>query len=249
MLNRKLYLFIPVIFVWLVTACKKSGLTSYTQPDMIYVYKDFYNTNKDSVTYSFAIKLNSVMTDTVKVPLRIMGNARDKDRTVAIQTVADSTTATSQQYTILPTIVKAGSFTTDIQVLVNRTPEMKTKEVRILLGIAASDDFLPGIPNTTAAPSRAGGATLYLVKINDFLTKPSAWETVLSTYFGAYSQVKYKFIIDVTGRTEFPISGQDMVSPSQFLFYKKLCREALETYNTNNSPLLDEAGMVVTFPN
>lgn len=249
MLNRKPYILIPVLFVLLGIACKKSELTSYTQPDMVYVYKDFYNTNKDSVTYSFAIKPNSVMTDTVKVPLRVMGNARDKNRMVAIQTVADSTTATSKQYTILPTIVKAGSFTTDIPVLVNRTPEMKIREVRILLTIAASDDFLPGIPNTTATTSRAGGATQYLVKINDFLTKPSNWETVLSAYFGAYSQVKYKFVIDVTGRTEFPISGQDMVSPSQFLFYKKLCREALETYNTTNTPLTDESGMLVTFPN
>lgn len=249
MLNSRSFLFIPVLFAWLLTACKKSGLTSYMQPDMIYVYKDFYNPNKDSITYSFAIKSNTLITDTVKVPLRIMGNARDKDRTVAIQILADSTTAASQQYALLPTIVKAGSFTTDIPVLVKRTPDMKTREVRILLTIAASDDFLPGIPNTTATTSRAGGATQYLVKINDFLTKPSNWETVLSTYFGAYSQVKYKFIIDVTGRTEFPISGPDMVSPSQFLFYKKLCREALETYNTTNGPLTDESGMLVTFPN
>lgn len=248
MLNRKLYILIPVLFVWLA-ACKKSELTGYTQPDMVYVYKDFYNTNKDSVTYSFAIKANSLMTDTIKVPLRIMGNARDKDRTVAIQTVADNTTATSQQYTILPTIVKAGSFTAEIPVLVNRTPDMKTREVRILLEIVASTDFLPGVPNTTATTSRAGGATQYLIKINDLLTKPSNWESLLSTYFGAYSQVKYKFIIDVTGRTEFPITGQEMVSPSQFLFYKKLCREALENYNTTNGPLIDEFGMLVTFPN
>ncbi|MCS3796840.1 DUF4843 domain-containing protein [Niastella sp. OAS944] len=247
MISRKLYILIPALFVWL--ACKKSELTSYKQTDMIYVYKDFYNTNKDSVTYSFAIKANSLITDTIKVPLRIMGNARDKDRRVAIQTVADNTTATSQQYTILPTIVKAGSFTTDIQVLVNRTPDMKTREVRILLEIAASTDFLPGVPNTTATTSRAGGATQYLIKINDLLTKPSNWESLLSAYFGAYSQVKYKFIIDVTGRTEFPITGQDMVSPSQFLFYKKLCREALENYNTTNGPLTDEFGMIVTFPN
>jgi hypothetical protein len=244
-----LYSLIPVLFVWLVTACKKSNLTSYTQPDMIYVYKDFYNTNKDSATYSFAIKQNSLMTDTILVPLRIMGNARDKDRTVAIQTIPGSTTATSKQYTILPTIVKAGLFTTDIPVLVNRTPEMKIREVRILLAITASADFLPGVPNTTATTSRPGGATQYLIKINDFLTEPSNWESLLSTYFGAYSQVKYKFIIDVTGRTEFPITGQDMVSPSQFLFYKKLCREALETYNTANGPLIDESGMLVTFPN
>lgn len=247
-MNKTLYIRIAALLVCLV-ACRKSELASYTQPDMIYVYKDFYNTNKDSTTYSFATKANGLQTDTVKVPLRIMGNAREKDRTVAIQTVADSTTATSQQFTILPTIVKAGSFTTDIPVLVNRTPDMKTKEVRILLAIVASADFLPGVPNTTATTGRAGGATQYLIKINDFLTKPSNWESVLSTYFGAYSQVKYKFMIDVTGRTEFPITGQDAISPSQFLFYKKLCREALETYNTTYAPLTDEYGMLVTFPN
>jgi hypothetical protein len=249
MLKKIINLFIPMFLVWLVSACKKSELTSYTQPDMIYVYKDFYNNNRDSATYSFAIKANNLLTDTVKVPLRIMGNARDKDRTVTIQTIADSTTATSRQFTILPAIVKAGSFTTDIAVLVNRTPEMKTKEVRIQLAIVASADFLPGVPNTTATTNRAGGATQYLVKINDFLTKPSNWESMLSAYFGAYSQVKYKFMIDITGRTEFPVTGQDQVSPSQFLFYKKLCHEALETYNTSHTPLIDEYGMLVTFPN
>jgi hypothetical protein len=248
MLERKIHLLIPVLFA-VPAACTKSELTSYTQPDMIYVYKDFYNTNKDSATYSFAIKPNGLMTDTVKVPLRIMGNARNNDRMVAIRTVTGNTTATIQQYTILPTIVKAGSFTTEIPVLVNRTADMKTKEVRILLEIVASPDFQPGVPNTTATTSRAGGATQYLVKINDFLTKPSNWESVLSTYFGAYSQVKYKFIIDVTGRTEFPISGQEIVSPSQFLFYKKLLREELEKYNAANGALTDEAGSPVTFPN
>lgn len=249
MLNRKPYILIPLLCAWLVYACKKSDLTSYTQPDMIYVYKDFYNTNKDSATYSFAIKPNGLITDTVKVPLRIMGNARDKDRTVNIRIVPDTTTATGQHYVILQTIVKAGAFTTYIPVLVKRTADLKTKEVRILLEIAPSDDFLPGIPNTIATTSGAGGATQFLVKINDFLTKPSNWESVLSIYFGTYSQVKYKFIIDVTGRTEFPISGQEMVSPSQFLFYRKLCREALDTYNASNGPLKDESGIIVTFPN
>ncbi|HUP13001.1 MAG TPA: DUF4843 domain-containing protein, partial [Niastella sp.] len=158
MLNRRSCIFILVLIWWQITGCKKSELTAYTQPDMIYVYKDFYNTNKDSATYSFAIKANSVMTDTIKVPLRIMGNASDKDRTVNIETVPGGTTATSQQYTILPTIVRPGSFTTDILVLVNRTPEMKIRDVRILLAIAASNDFLPGVPNTTATNSRAGGA-------------------------------------------------------------------------------------------
>jgi hypothetical protein len=244
------YILFPVLFGCLVTSCKKSELTSYTQPDMIYFYKNYYNTDKDSTVYSFAIKPDALTVDTVKIPLRIMGVATTHDRSVNIQIVADSSTALAEQYSVLPTIVKAGEYTTNVPLLVKRTPALKTNDVRVLLEIGASDDFLPGIYNSAASASIGGGSLRYPVRINDFLTKPSNWDSFIASYFGAYSQVKYKLVIDVTGRTQFLISGDDAVTTSQMTYFKIKCRNYLADLNAaNGTKLKDETGTEITFPN
>lgn len=243
------HLFVPVLGISLLFACKKSDLVSYTQPDMIYFYKDYYNTDKDSMVYSFAIRPDALTSDTVKIPLRIMGAAIDRDRTVNIKVVADSSTALEQQYTLLPTIVPAGSYTTYVPLLVKRTAELKTTEVRLLLEVGESADFKPGVYNSASSASRAGGSIRYPVRINDFLTKPSNWDSFITYYFGTYSQVKFKLVIAVTGRSQFLTSGDDPVTISQMTYYKILCRNYLAGYNAVNPPLLDENNVAVSFPN
>ncbi len=243
------HVFVPVLFVSMMVACKKSDLTSYTQPDMIYFYKNYYNTDKDSIVYSFAIKSDALTTDTVKIPVRIMGVASDRDRTVNIRVVADSSTALGDQYTLLPTIVQAGSYTAEVPLLVKRTPELKTTEVRLLLEVGESADFKAGISNSSSSSSRAGGSTRFPVRINDFLTKPSNWDSFITYFLGAYSQVKYKLVIEITGRTQFLTSGDDPVTISQMTYFKILCRNYLADFNAVNPPLVDENGVLVTFPN
>lgn len=242
---------IPALLLTFVTACEKSELTKYDQSDMVYIYKDYFSATKDSVTYSFAIKPTSLSIDTVKVPLRIMGVAKTTDRTVTVRAVPDSSTAVAgQHYDFLPVLIKAGEYAGNIPVLVKKTGDLKTGEKRLLVEVMESSDFKPGIPNTVPLNPRAGGSLRFLIKINDALTKPANWDTQLASYFGTYSQAKYKFVIEVTGRTEFIFgSGADNISTSQILFYKTSCKNALLAYEAANGPMLDENGIRITFPN
>jgi hypothetical protein len=241
---------LAVLPVVLLVSCKKSELVTYEQPDMVYIYKDISNTAMDSITYSFATKPSTVMYDTVKVPLRIMGVAKNKDREVKVKAVVDNSTATAgTHYEFLPSVIKAGQYTGFIPVLVKRSANLKTTEVRLQLEVIESNDFKPGVPNTAPVAPLAGGSLRYLVKINDYLSQPTNWSQ-LSTYFGTYSQVKYALIINVTGRSEFLFTGtSNPVSISQMLYFKIQCKNALEAYTTANGPLMDELGQVVTFPN
>lgn len=249
MVNNIKIIYLPVMFILLITACRKSELTSYTQPGMVHFYKDYYLINKDSVVYSFAVKPDALLVDTIKIPLRIMGLAADYDRSVNIQAVPDSSTASIEHYTVLPTTVKAGEYTTNVPLLVHRQPDLKTKELRLLLEVAASDDFLPGVYNSAASASMGGGSVRFPVRINDYLTKPSNWDANLTATFGAYSQVKYKLVIQVTGRTEFPVSGTNPLSPSELTYYGKACAYYLQEYNkTTGTKLTDENGDEITFP-
>ena len=241
------FLLLAVIFIY---SCKKSDLKLYDEPDMVYVYQNAFDANRDSISYSFAIKAATLTADTIKIPLRIMGVARDKDRTVGVRVVTEGTTAKEgQDFTLLPAVIKANEYTGYIPVLVKRTAGMKTSELRLIVEVIESADFKPGVPASAPQSPRAGGRLTMLVKMNDFLTKPSNWDSLLTFYFGSFSQVKFAFVIQVTGRSEFLTSGADPVSSPQLTYYKILCKNALAVYNASHPPLTDEFGLAVTFPN
>lgn len=239
-----------VAVIGLLAACKKSELTKFYEADNVYIYKDAFNTSRDSILYSFAIRPASLTADTVKVPLRIMGTAKDRDRQVNVKVLTDSSTAKQDQdFVILPTVIKAGEYTGNVVVVIKRTAAMKTAELRLMIEIGESTDFKPGVPNSQPESPRAGGSTKILIKLNDYLTKPTNWDSFLTFFFGSYSQVKYAFVINTTGRSEFLTSGTDPVSNSQMSYYKVLCRTELADYKAVNGPLIDEFGLEVSFPN
>lgn len=240
---------LPAIAVLLLNGCKKSELTSYDQPDMVYIYKNYFALNNDSTLYSFAIKPVGLQQDTIKIPLRIMGLAKDRDRVVNIEVVADSTTAVvNKHYVLLPTVIKAGEYTGNIQVLVKKSADLEVAEVKMLVEVKESADFKPGVPATSPVNPRAGGNLRYKIRLNDILTKPANWDTRLVGFFGTYSKVKYLFIISVTGISDFPYGTQAGPSPAQMNYYNILCKTALATYVAANGPLIDENGNTVTFP-
>lgn len=233
----------------LIVSCKKSELTSYDEGSMVYIYKEAFNTNRDSASYSFAIKPNSLLIDTVKVAVRIMGAASTTNREVKLAAVSNLTTALEGvHYTFLPYVIPAGAFNADLPIVVKRTADMKTQEYRLQVQVVESKDFQPGISNSPVTGNLAGASLQYLVKINDFLTKPSNWDTQLVTFFGTFSQEKFKFIISVTGKTDFRVGASPLMSFGEVGYYKALCKSKLLEYVAINGPLIDEFGAVVTFP-
>lgn len=252
MFNRKnsLYIIIPTLIIAAFTSCKKSELTSFDQPAMVHFYKLFTDAQKDSVLYTFAVKPASLIQDTVKLPVRIAGKAADKDRVINLKTVADSTTAVEgTDYKIHSAIVHAGKYNDSILLIVYRKPAMKSEEKRLMLEIIPSADFQPGLYNTPSAGSdvkQTGGSVRMLIKINDFLTQPANW-SLLSSFFGTYSKVKYQFIIDVTGRAEFPYGSATSIPYGQMAAYQNMLKQALSDYAAEHGPLIDENGQTVTF--
>lgn len=249
MLSRKYssYIIIPALFIAAFSSCKKSELQAFDQTGMVHFYKKFDNPHKDSVQYSFAIKPDALMEDTVKLPVRIAGVAADKDRTIALKAVADSTNAVEGvDYKIYSAIIRAGNYNDSVVLLVYRKPEMKTVNKRLLLEIIPSADLLPGLTNTASGTLLTGGSVRLLVKINDYLTQPANW-SMLSAFFGAFSVAKYKFIIQVTGLAEFTYGVSGGIPYAQMTAYQGMLRQALSDYNNEHGTLMDENGQPVTF--
>ncbi|MDR6785525.1 hypothetical protein ABIE26_004235 [Pedobacter africanus] len=220
------------LFCTLSYACRKDELVSFNQKPKVYIYKRTQapvSPVKDSATYSFAIKPTSVVSDTVFIPVRIMGDAADHDRKVNYE-VMDISTADPESYTLLPAVIKANKFEGTLPVLIRKTPSLKNKEGKLWIAITASDDFDPGVSDQLS----------YLIKINDFLSRPPSWS---DSYFGKYSSVKYGFMIQKTGYTSF-----DNLGVSEMRFIAQNCKNALLEYEAQNGNMYDEVGDLVIFP-
>lgn len=213
-------------------SCRKDELLSFTQKPKVYIYKKTLapvSPVKDSATYSFAIKPLTVVKDTVFVPIRIMGDAAAYDRKVnyGVMEVSDADPAS---YELLPAVIKAGSFEGRLPVLVKKTASLKQKEGKLWIRIMASDDFDQGVSDQLN----------YLIKINDFLSRPPSWSDY---YFGKYSKVKFGFLIENTGYTAF-----DNLGVSELRFIVQNCKNALQEYEAQHGTLYDETNDPVIFP-
>ncbi|WP_316815744.1 DUF4843 domain-containing protein [Pedobacter nyackensis] len=222
------YLLLLVLAIF-GSGCSKDELLSFQEKPKVYIYKKSNDLVKDSTTYSFAIRAVSIVQDTVFVPLRIMGDAAAQDRTVNYQVMSKST-ADADSYQLLPAVIKANQFTGYIPVVVKKTAAIKTKEGKLWLSIAASDSFEPGVADQLN----------YLIKINDFLSRPSSWSDV---YLGKYSRVKFELIIKETGYTDFT-----NVSFREYRFISQLCKNAVLLYQAAHGTMYDEDDDEVIFP-
>ena len=215
-------------------SCKKDKLMLFDQKSKVYIYKtslewlESYLT-RDSMTYSFATGPAAISTDTVFVPLRIMGDVENYDRKVNYE-LMETSLADKESYELLPALIKANKFDGNIPIRIKRTAALEKTEGRLWLRIIASEDFEPGIIDQLT----------YLIKINDFLSRPATWNDY---YFGDYSTVKYDFIIKITGYIKF-----DNYNQSETLYIAQTCKNALREYEELYGPLYDENGVPVTFP-
>lgn len=240
-----------------ITSCSKELV--YKNMPGIYIDKEKL-TARDSTAYSFAEKSESLMLDTIYIPVKISGEVSNTDRNVPLQANAAKTNAIAgTHYQILTTVIKANELTARVAVLLKRTPDLKSKQLRIYLETAPNTDFPLTITSTKTNSTFSGEASStyspgYLIKLTDQILKPDTWDgsgSWFRYYFGTYSAVKFKFIIEVTGRTVWGDRaryGPDAPTSAQLQIYYTKLITALYEYEKINGPMIDETGNQVTFP-
>lgn len=218
---------LPAAFV----ACRKADLQPFVEDQIVYFYQARISPqHADSITYSFAVRPDALQTDTVRIPIRITGMAMPADRPVTYAAIAGSSSIAPESYELLPAVVKAGEYSGEIMIKVKRSPDMKSRESRLAIRLVNSADFKASLD----------GQSEYLVKVNDFLTRPASW---LEYQFGKYSAVKYDLIIKATGKYDY--SGV-LTTESEYL--RQVAINYLIAWEAANGPLLDENGERIFFP-
>jgi hypothetical protein len=187
----------------------------------------------DSISYNFIYAGLDAQSYPMQITLIIMGNIAPHQRTARLEVTADKTTAAASQYDIPSSVVIPAGKDRVVFPVTLRREGLGTATVRLRFGVVASDDFLPGVDEQHEL----------LIKWNDMVDKPNNWDDELDDFFGAYSDVKMRFIIEQTGVTDF--SG---LTWAQRFFMQVELNAKLQEYNAANGILLDENNAPVTFP-
>jgi hypothetical protein len=237
------FILITGTLVFILAGCKKAEELRYQEDPRVYFSK--FIVNPDSVIYSFGVQPDSVVQTVLPLTVRIMGSAVNQDRVVNI-TVDDSSTAKQgYHFKIGSMVIPANEYQATIPVTIYRRPGLQDSLLHIFFTIAESKDFKPGfddIPGTLYKKTRLH----YKMSFNDYLLKPTRWDCCISTYLGAWSEVKFRFVILVTGKITWE-SAIDL-TPGIMNFVTTTAKNALRDYETANGPLLDENGQQITFP-
>lgn len=199
-----------------------------TKPGLYFALQD----NEDSLTYSLLGSLSDV--DTIRIPLKIMGDALNHDGNFKIEVVPDETTAQAgKHYTALKDsyIFEADKFMKDFEIEVSKSdPDLETESKSITLKIVESDDFSVGYTKNSVIK----------INITNQIIKPAYWDMPLALYFGVYSKVKHNLVIKILGH-DFPLTFDQAINPPYSFGYWMVAGRAVCQYVIEND-VNDENG-------
>lgn len=216
------------LLVLAFASCTKNKELLFDEANLVYVEY------QDSTDYTFATSPSSVVMDSILVSYRIIGTVSSKDRQIKLVPAAATTAKAGYHYKVGAAVIKANEFSGKVPIYVYRKPGLKDSSLVVVLRIAENEDFKPGFPKRLN----------FKFTLTDVLKKPSNWETTWISYFGSYSEVKFKFLITATGKTNW--NSSPLPQDSRYLSQK--ARNALLEYNQTYGPLIDENGQQVFFP-
>lgn len=238
---------ITLILLAIITlsACKKEKTEVFDgKPGISFFY--VVSGNVDSTNYSFANQLIQKTQDTIFVRMRVMGTAVNYPREIEVKAL-EATTAKEGTHFILPKItLPADSLTTTYPIVLINSEDLKTNTYHLEVAVKENKDFIQGVVGQANITTR--NIPVYKINFNNQLIEPDYWKYI-ANYFGDYSKVKHRFMIDVLGMSDFrPDSIGGEISYSDFLNYNVKLKNALEVYEKANGPMLDETGQQISFP-
>jgi len=219
-------------FILPFAGCKEDVPTIFAEPDGVY-----FNLSSDSLSYTFA-KYPNRLTDTLKIPVNVLGNAANTDRTIIIEkgAGADVNAIEGVHYKLLPPYkIPAGQVSTVIPVVINRTGDMDSITATFILQLKANESFQSGISSKTSLKVKVG-----------YMQKPPTWGEFAgsqwagySTNFGTWTKAKYKVILTAlydpvsdTTISEFPYSR--FGPPASYIQYLQIVKNYIRTNYPGN---------------
>ena len=247
---KKINLILCLVVIF-ATSCVEETVLKFDDQDSLYFFRGSNNyigeTQIDSVVFSFFFEPLFVERDTAWLDIRLTGMPSGVPRPIPVSQINAGSPGAAvagthyicftdpqfAQHLILP----AGGHGIMLPVVLLRHVDMRTEEFRLEIGIGTSQFFVEGIT----------GQTVFLLKINDFASKPPNWDlphTLLET-FGSWGARKMWFLYNHVGFRDF-WSG-DRILPDMQNYWRHLAQTRLAEFEAIHGPLYEDDGTRVTF--
>ncbi len=242
-----------------LASCKKDQYYLYNDvarlqfgPDITRIYTASYNLTDTLKPATFYYDAPAKTRDTVLFDIYAIGGTSTADRPFKleqVQVTGANNAVVGQHYLSFTDasisknyVIKAGTIHSFVPVVLLRDASLKTNTVVLKFNIVANESFQLGEKSNLWRK----------VEFTDRLSQPAAWNASSTQYYyGKYSVVKHKFMIDNTGLKW----DQDFMNAlpndyAQLQYWVGVLKTALITYNAAHpgSPLVDEFGELVIFP-
>src|SRR6186713_2349878 len=225
-------IFYIILLAAILPGCKEDVPTVFAEPDGIY-----FNAPADSMTYTFA-KYPNRLSDTLKIPVTVLGKAAGTDRTISIEKLsgADINGTEGVHYKLLqPYKLPAGKVSTILPVVIYRTGDMDSLSINFKFQLKANENFVSGISAKTSLKIKVG-----------YLQKPPTWGDLTGLQWAGYSlnmgtwtRTKYKVVLDAlydpvsdTTVSEFPYGRSQ--PPAIYIQYLQLVKNYIRTKYPGN---------------
>ncbi|WP_316822402.1 DUF4843 domain-containing protein [Pedobacter gandavensis] len=252
----KKLLFILIV-CGLFAACKKEQLQQYTEKPRIYLrlekqafYSLFPLASPGNLRVDYLPQNSSKKTDTLALTFQVSGPASSSPRPFSFErteNVGNGVEGVDFEWLDKDPVIPAGEYKKSLRLVIKRSLNMTKREVSFSYLLKSNEHFELG-PKADTTSFSSNQSVMSLLAINflakDIAIKESNWDTFIAPYFGPYTEVRYRFIIDVLAKTSFPSNLQPSVMSSN----RSKLRTALNKYNAAHpEKLKDENGNLITF--
>jgi len=216
-----------LLTITLLSACKRDDIDVYNSIN----YVQFSASLLDSTTCSFLGHADLLQ---LKHPLvvEVVGFPATVDRTYKVRVVDTLSTTDADVFELPETLtIKAGKVVDTCWITFNKTAAIGVAPQRLVVGLEPTSDFELGQREY-----------LYnIIYVTNAISKPAWWDSVSSSYLGAYSDKKFRLFIELTGVAE--LDPTDKVTVRSYAH--KMKNYLLEQKDAG-TPVLEDDGTEMT---
>jgi hypothetical protein len=226
------------IFIWALASaicfvsCNKEEIPLYGNNR----YVQFTSDIRDSIAFSFFYHPGKDE-ETIGLPVKLVGDLGVQDQGYRIEVLTSESTASSSNYSLpAEQVFRKGVAKDTAWVTLKKTPDLDTREVRLVLRITGSNELAPGQTD----------CTFRIIRITAAVSKPQWWDANMDKYYmGRYSEKKFRTFMEVTGVGDLTLlnNSDRLILMLQFKYYLIQQKE-----NGNPVYMEDGADMLSTVP-
>lgn len=198
---------------------------------------------QDSMEISFAKVPGNVTKNTVYLPVNVLGNVADYDRTYRVKVVSD-VAVEGVDYEPLHEeyVVPANASAVQLPLVLLRTERLKKEKLRLTVELLENEDFKLLLPSKLGKDQKTEVSTTHLkVIFSEIYTKPFYWVFYGQEVFGDFTLAKFEFVNAQMGWA--PADWDNGGVSAGIIYYAgRKVQQALQLRADAGDPVLDEDG-------